>query len=171
MWGSSSATVECHPNTLALKGAHLENQDIVIKFLMYVRCLTKVLRGSERLFQLQRKVLRMSNFIQIILEVVPSTKLTFLNVAAKFATQAQPQPTREGARSSGLPAHSFPASDCSGARACAPLLACEMSIYTQQWQPQGLFPPSEHLEEFFRTLPNKCKLPKLLLSHPKLCRM
>lgn len=144
MWGSLSATVECHSNTLALKDVHLENQDIVIKFLMYVHCLTKVLRGSERWFQVRRKVLRMPNFIPIILEVGPSTKRTFLSIAARFATQAQPQPTREGARSSRLPTHSFPAPGCSGARACP--LACQRDTdlyptvttsraFSSQWTP------------------------------------
>lgn len=47
MRGSLSAAVECHPNALALQGVHLENQDTVIKFLMYLCCLTKALRGSE----------------------------------------------------------------------------------------------------------------------------
>lgn len=76
--------------------------------------------------------MRTSNFIPITLEVVPSTKLTFLKVAARFVTQAQPQPTRAAGGSPGrLSAHFFPASGCSGARA-RPLLACEIPIYTQQ---------------------------------------
>lgn len=105
---------------------------------MYVCCLTKVLRGSERWFQLQRKVLRMSNFIPLILKVAPSTKLTFLNVAARFATQAQLQLTREGAGSSRLPAHSFPASGCLGGRTCPCSPArCQF------------IPNSDHLKGFF----------------------
>lgn len=77
-------TAECHPNILALKGVCLENQDIT-KFLMCVHHLTKVLQSLEREFQPHRKVLRRSNFISVILEVVPSTEHPFLKVAARFA--------------------------------------------------------------------------------------
>jgi len=70
----------------------------------------------------------MSNFITMILEVVPSTKFTFLNVAARSATQAQLQLTREGAGSSRLPTPSLPLAAL--LQGHVPLLACEMSIYT-----------------------------------------
>lgn len=120
------------------------------------------------IFQLQRT----SNFIPVVLEAVPSAKLIFLNIAARFA--ATSSVTANQGRSQELRAASLllPCLRLLRSKGTSPLVCLRDANLYPTVTTSGAFSSQQTPGGVLQDLPNNYKLPKLFqLSHLHLCGM